>query len=380
MSKFYTPVFNALSVWIFQFTKKQCNRIAGQDLFGATGMHIIKRIVIPVAVLLLMNICSYGQDPTFSQFFSSPLNVNPALTANINADWRVISNIRNQWVGLASPYTTGTVSYDTKITKNDYEDISENNYVGVGGMLMYDRVMNGTVKSTYASLDLSYNITLAEDDNFNKHRLGVGFGATYVRKSVDFSKLDFEDQFTGSGFNTDLPTGECFLSNTKPFVSASAGMVYSYSTKKSNLDMGIATFHVNKPKQTYLKDPNQYLAMRSVAHINFETFINDRVVLNSNGIYQTQAKASYLSIGGALGYYLSEDEETMITGGLWYSSKNAIIPYAGIAYKHFQFGLTYDATISKLATSSTPNLSTFELSIIIRGKKKPSGNIHCPWK
>ena len=70
----------------------------------------------------------------------------------------------------------------------------------------------------------------------------------------------------------------------------------------------------------------------------------------------------------------------MITGGLWYSSKNAIIPYAGIAYKDFQFGLTYDATISKLATSSVPHLSTFELSIIFRGKKKPSGNIHCPWK
>ena len=340
MSKFYTPVFNALTVCTFQLTKVQCNRIPGQNLSVARSMDIIKRIVCPVVVLLLMNTYSYGQDPTFSQFFSSPLNVNPALTANINADWRVISNIRNQWASLASPYQTGTISYDTKISKNDYEDVSENNYIGVGSMLMYDRTMNGTVKSTYASLDLSYNITLAEDDSFNKHRLGVGFGATYIHKSVDFSKLDFEDQFTGSGFNTDLPTGECFLSNTKPFVSASAGLVYSYSTEKSNLDMGIAAFHVNKPKQTYLEDPNQYLSMRKVAHINFETCINDRVVLNSNAIYQTQAKASYLSIGSALGYYLDEDKETMITGGLWYSSKNAIIPYAGIAYKHFEFGLT----------------------------------------
>ena len=255
-----------------------------------------------------------------------------------------------------------------KLCKNEYQDVSENNFLGVGGMLMYDRAMSGIVKSTYASLDLSYNITLAEDDNSNKHRLGIGFGATYGRRYVDFSKLDFEDQFTGSGFNTGLPTGEAFLSNMKPFVSASTGLVYSYSNEKSNLDMGIAAFHVNKPKQTFLEDQNQYLAMRSVAHINFETFINDRVVFNSNGIYQTQAKASYLSIGAALGYYLDESEETMITGGLWYSSKNAIIPYAGIAYKDFQFGLTYDATISKLATS-VPHLSTFELSIIFRGTK-----------
>ena len=30
-----------------------------------------------------------AQDPSFSQFFSSPLNINPALTANINADWKI---------------------------------------------------------------------------------------------------------------------------------------------------------------------------------------------------------------------------------------------------------------------------------------------------
>src|SRR5687767_8728276 len=100
MSKFYTLVFNVLSVYICQFTKVQFTRIPGPDIFGATRMSIIKRIVSPITILLLVNMSSYGQDPSFSQFFSSPLNVNPALTANINTDWRIISNIRNQWVGL----------------------------------------------------------------------------------------------------------------------------------------------------------------------------------------------------------------------------------------------------------------------------------------
>ncbi len=54
----------------------------------------------------------HAQDPAFSQFFSSPLNINPALTANINSDWRVISNYRSQWMatGDPSPYVTGTIS------------------------------------------------------------------------------------------------------------------------------------------------------------------------------------------------------------------------------------------------------------------------------
>jgi type IX secretion system PorP/SprF family membrane protein len=343
-------------------------------------MSIIKKVGYPITILfLLMTISSYGQDPNFSQFFSSPLNINPALTANINTDWRIISNIRDQWVGLASPYATGTLSYDSKIMQKKNPNISENNFVGLGGMLMFDRSMGGIVKSSYASLDLSYSITIAQDENDNKHRLGMGFGVIYGRRYVDFSKLDFEEQFTGSGFNTSLPTGETFLSGMKPFVSASTGLVYSYSNEKSNLDFGIAAFNLNKPKQTFLQDQSQRLAVRSVAHINFERFINDRVVFNSNALYQAQSKASYLSFGSALGYYLIEGEETMINGGLWYSSKNALIPYAGIVYKEFQIGLSYDATISKLATSTT-NLTTWELSIIFRGTKKPDGTIPCPWK
>ena len=84
-----------------------------------------------------------GQDPSFSQFFSSPMNVNPALTANIDGKWRFISNLRNQWVGPASPYATGTASFESRIME---DKISEGNTFGIGGMLMYDKAMQGALK------------------------------------------------------------------------------------------------------------------------------------------------------------------------------------------------------------------------------------------
>ena len=64
------------------------------------------------AVLLLIGFPGVinAQDPSFSQFFASPLNINPALTANINSKWRLVTNFRDQWIGPASPYATGTVS------------------------------------------------------------------------------------------------------------------------------------------------------------------------------------------------------------------------------------------------------------------------------
>ncbi|HEY1201130.1 MAG TPA: PorP/SprF family type IX secretion system membrane protein [Niastella sp.] len=333
---------------------------------------------ILIALMITVHFAK-AQDPNFSQFFSSPLNINPALTANINADWRLISNIRDQWIGPASPYITGTLSFDTKLIHNRMENVPEDNYMGIGGMLMFDHSMNGVVKCSYGSLNLSYSIKLTETDYYTE-RLGIGFGTTYCNRRIDFSRIDFEHQFTGVGFNRNLPTGESGMNNMKSYFSTNAGIVYTATTERTNFDLGVAAFHFNKPRQTFLKDENQFVPIRAVVHANFESIINDQVVFNTNGVYQFQKKAQYFSIGGALGYYLGSNEaETLVTGGVWYWSKNAIVPYIGISYQSFQVGFSYDFTISKLSQAERkPN--TWELSMILRGDRKASGYIPCPWK
>jgi hypothetical protein len=82
--------------------------------------------------------------------------------------------------------------------------------------------------------------------------------------------------------------------------------------------------------------------------MNFETYLNQYLVLNTNAIYQNQAGTSYYSVGGAIGYFLSDEGEDniILNGGLWYWSKNAVIPYVGLVYKNFQVGVSYDVTIS----------------------------------
>jgi type IX secretion system PorP/SprF family membrane protein len=168
----------------------------------------------------------------------------------------------------------------------------------------------------------------------------------------------------------------------KGYISTSAGLLYSYIKGYSNFDLGVSAFHLNKPKQSFLSDENQYLAPRYVIHSNFETFLNDQVILNANGIYQYQSGASYFSIGGALGYYLSgeNDKIMVLNAGMWYWSNNAVIPYAGFSYGNFQVGLTYDITISKLK-EAPKRVQTFELCLILRGGSKVSnGVIPSPWK
>jgi len=338
----------------------------------------MKKILLMILILMFVK-WAQAQDPNFSQFFSSPLNVNPALTARINSDWRVISNFRDQWLGPASPYATGTISYDTKILQNKIPNVhEEKNLIGVGGMLMYDYAMDGIMKSTYASANISYNVVLA--DGPAVHRLGSGFGGSYGKRTVDFSRLTWEEQWIGyGGFDKNLPSGELALINMKPYFSLSAGLVYSITTQNSNFDIGGAAFHVNSPKQTFLQDPNQRLAMRKVVHTNFETFLNTSVVLNANAIYQFQDDAEYYSFGAGLGYYVPQDPDVILNIGMWYWSRNAVIPYVGFAYKDFQLGLSYDVTVSKLNQASIKP-KTFELSLIYRGTKEPTQIIPCPWK
>jgi type IX secretion system PorP/SprF family membrane protein len=212
-----------------------------------------------------------------------------------------------------------------------------------------------------------------------KHYLTAGFGTIYGHRRINFNGIDFEEQFTGYGFNTNLPTGESSLSSMKPYFSVSTGLLYSIKTQNSNFDIGVSAFHVNKPKQTFLQDENQYIPIRKVAHANFETFLSESVVLSLNGIYQSQSTAKYYSFGGALGYYLPNNADFMLNAGLWYWSKNAVIPYVGISYQEYQFGMSYDVTTSKLnQANDKPN--TWELSLIVRGKKRPSYVIPCPWK
>src|SRR5690349_15090973 len=203
-----------------------------------------------VALWMFFPVFAFAQDPSFSQFFSSPLNINPSLTANINSKWRLVTNFRDQWIGPASPYTTGTISYDSKIMK---DKLPETSTLGLGGMLMYDYAMSGIHKSIYGSLNVSYNITLS--DNLGDHRLGIGVGGIVASKRIEFQRLIYPEQFAGNGFDTNLPSGEAALTNMKPYISSSAGATYSYTNDRTNIDAGLAVFHLNRPKQTVLDDP-----------------------------------------------------------------------------------------------------------------------------
>src|SRR5881394_3590915 len=114
----------------------------------------MKRIVLLVSFALLMKLQILAQDPHFSQFFSSPLTLNPALTGKFDGVFRAAGNYRDQWPSISKAFITSTVSLDAPMLTNR---ISANDIWGVGLMAMTDRTANGILNSNYISLSTSYH-------------------------------------------------------------------------------------------------------------------------------------------------------------------------------------------------------------------------------
>jgi type IX secretion system PorP/SprF family membrane protein len=67
--------------------------------------------------LLLLGLCyislqAVAQDPTFTQFYSNPVYLNPALAGSSGCP-RIALNYRNQWPQLTGNYVTYAAAYDT---------------------------------------------------------------------------------------------------------------------------------------------------------------------------------------------------------------------------------------------------------------------------
>ena len=72
------------------------------------------KILFTLMCFLLMNVVA-AQDPHFSQFYASPMTLNPALTGKIDGNFRLAANYRNQWPTINNAFTTATASFDMPI-------------------------------------------------------------------------------------------------------------------------------------------------------------------------------------------------------------------------------------------------------------------------
>ncbi|WP_301921188.1 PorP/SprF family type IX secretion system membrane protein [Ferruginibacter sp.] len=304
-----------------------------------------KKIFFIIAVSLQIATFVQAQDLHFSQFFNAPLTINPANTGFIpDADYRLGASYRNQYSSiLAAPYKTVSIFGDAQVLRNQIE----NGWLGLGGFILSDVAGSGGLRSTKVYGSIAYHQMLASSS-----LLTAGFNLGWANKRIDQSKLKFPDQFDGKFFDSNTPTDVVLVNNNVSYFDIQVGLNYAYFPNENvYINGGYSIHHVNRPQETFFSDnaDSSKLSMRHIGFINALLKVNDRVILNPNAYYTTQAKSSEIVIGLNANYNLSgAGGATQLLAGLYYRGGDAIIPMVGFEVKFVRFTFSYDATTSSL--------------------------------
>ena len=333
----------------------------------------MKRILFILICLIAVKVTN-AQDPHFSQFFSSPLTLNPAYTGKFDGTIRIAGNYRNQWPTINNAYNTQTASVDFRILKNT---IGENDILGLGFYALADNSANSAVKLNYFSGSVSFHKGLDED---GLQQIGVGLQGTYANMSINTSVLTFEDQLTNSGFTGithENFNGQQLSSN---YFDVNAGVLYSGSDgNKTNYYLGASMYHFTKPIQKFTTGDNYFLNPRLTFTAGGSFPVGDNINLHLSGMENIQGGASETVLGGALQFVVNPDQDkpTSVYAGGWVRINDAIMPYLGLEWNDFRLGASYDINASSLKTASQSQ-GGMEISLIWAYRPDPDKSIRCP--
>jgi len=308
-------------------------RISNLLLSGLKGIVIIAFMLLMTTALQVK-----GQDPEFSQFYANPLYLNPAFTGTSEYQ-RVVANYRNQWPNQGNTFVTYNFTWDQFVSSIRS---------GIGVKLMYDRELNGVVNSINTSFLYSYHIKV-NDRLFYTMALEAGF----IYKQFNTSGLIFPgmiDQGTGTITGTyPLP----FEDGQKIFPDFSFGM----AGQLDDVYFGVALHHLTQPDQSIIEgDQVGRLPLKITLHAGTKShqfhrgLLSREFTLSPNIIYRQQGSFKQINAG----IYMKED---WLAFGLWYRNNlslrpDALIAMIGIQKDKFQFGYSFDFSLSNVSAYS----------------------------
>ncbi len=298
-------------------------------------------------------------DPHYSQYYMYPLWLNPGLTGVMDGDYRVTAIYRRQWANISSPYTTPGVSADITTGKN----------VNLGVNVMNQQVGDGGYNYLTANFSMAYSGVRFGVDGNQRISMGMSFGI--INRRFDRSKFRTDEQFDPSTgeFNPNMQPTETFAKTSGTAFDAGAGILYYDATpgKKMNLFAGLSAFHLTRPEDPFLNGgEKERMPVRYTAHGGAMFNINEVVSVTPNLLYMRQGNASEKMLGAYVQSRINDEADFLV--GANYRFKDALVPYAGLYYKNFVLGVSYDVGTSNLSKISGKS-NSFELSLSIIGSK-----------
>jgi type IX secretion system PorP/SprF family membrane protein len=272
---------------------------------------------------------------------NAPLLTNPAKTGFIpESDYRIGGNYRSQWTSLAAPFVTASLFADFQIFRNKFN----NGWMGAGLLILHDAAGRGRLRSDKQYASIAYHQMVGFSS-----LISGGFNFGLASKRIDINSYVFDNQWNGKFFDAKIPNGESsFLTNNISYFDMHAGLSYAYfPTSKAYMNVGLSIHHLNQPTESFLGSDNQ-IPQRYTGFINGSFKLNDMWILNPNGYYSLQARASEMVLGLNAANNVLGNGEFILIGGLYYRLNDAAIAMIGFERKRIKVTFTYDATLGLL--------------------------------
>ena len=311
-----------------------------------------RRLLLLILPLMMAG-CSLTAQTTFSQFYSSPLTVNPANTGKFTGDYRLGGVCRNENNSFGFSSAKAAFFTDMRILKSS---LATNDKLAVGVAALAEKNVALGLKNSYLSFSLAYHKGL---DEAGLQQVGVGFQINYCHQSLTSPTLIFEDQLlylSTRGIVNTNPYGMQPVNITYPDLNI--GLVYENAFDNRNtVSVGLSAFHVNRPntsfnggefhlaplgslqlgwkRQSSSDDENALFSSLMVSNTKDKTL----GYINVNFIYLARINQSRYKIGPGCSFRRDE------------FSDNALIPSIALYYEKFVFNISFDVNVSKQTSS-----------------------------
>lgn len=351
--------------------------------------HISIIAVLICGFSMLFSTSVFGQDPHYSQFYSSPLTLNPALAGSAAGNYRVAVNYRDQWRGaLDNPLKTFGVSGDLKFLLNDRQERPD---IAAGGFMFFsDQVGDFDLNTNQIALIGAFHKSLSQKfDNY----LGIGFQVGLLQKSINYEDLFFQDQFNAiDDFN--LATGELLPANNYAFIDFAVGLNYTIAPVKGKQYYGGLSYtHLTSPNVSFYRiddTPNPDLVRENAIHAKLSGYLGASLSMSETTdiqprvLFLNQGPHTEVNLGTNIKYKFLNAETKYIHFGPWLRfvqnqegfGVESIVFSAGYEIKNMIIGISYDHSISDLVTDRK-GLNAFEISLTYLGEVENNDGF-CP--
>ncbi len=357
-------------------------------------MHFKNFILVGISSIVF-SLSSFAQDFHYTQYFHSPLGVNPALAGAFNGSYRINGLVRDQHRGSADKAFTGfSLNVDAPIIRG----LRKQDWVGIGLRMEQATAGSAGQKLNFYGLGAAYHLSFDK-----KQTQIISLGAQYGTGGYSYNGIELDQSAFGSFLATKKLSvqAEDFLTTGAPSGGGGGAGAQDAGGSLNDLTVGLL-YNVKNPKnRTDLKigigvegilNPNRSANIEGIrsqdgkgiginAFSSYEFEFTNRASLTSGLYYYTNKKASALNINSIMNYKMKPNNELTLHAGLGLRNVRAGLIYLGASVKDIRVGLAYDLDISS-ATTATNGHGGFELAVSYLGKiykkPKPKPIIYCP--